>query len=92
MVKCGSNSAMDELGVGKRIRALKNFLRYLKLESFEDCLVVEEAGELDVCDKLLHVDERQAHELEHFLEEPVLSKHLDLCLRIDGLVFADSQV
>jgi hypothetical protein len=92
MVECGSNSAVNKFSVRKSVRALKNFLCYLKLESFEDCLVIEEAGKLDICDKLLHVDERESHKFEHFLEKPIFGEHLDLCLCIGRLVLADSQL
>jgi len=65
VVELSSDSSVSELDVGQNGLLLQYFSRDLELKGFKDCLVIEKSGELDICDKLLHVHERQTHILEH---------------------------
>ena len=57
VVELSANATVHELGIFLQLFVGEHFLGDLELESLKDGLIFEEAGELDVRDQLLHVDQ-----------------------------------
>ena len=69
VVKLGADASMLVLDIAFKAFTCKNFFGYLELKGLKNALIFKEAGELDTCDQLFHVYQRQTYKLEHLFEE-----------------------